>query len=128
MTEGEMSPPVAPLSPGAQAAPLLGESPLSPLSPALVLSPAEIEASREAIDERAAIREFDGGEDRTTAEREARSAMRVFHFRLADRPDIWLTMLAPGCDLDDARRTLSLRFGEDRLIEVAERTEPVNHP
>ncbi len=85
------------------------------------LQTADIEAIREAIEERAAIREFDGGEDRATAEREARSAMRVFRFRLADRPDTWLTMLAPGCDLDAARHTLRLRFGAERVADVVER-------
>ncbi|NCA72316.1 MAG: hypothetical protein EOM91_20035, partial [Sphingobacteriia bacterium] len=85
------------------------------------LSDADHEAIREAIEERAAIREFDGGEDRPTAEREARSAMRVYQYRLTDRPDAWLTMLAPGCDLDQARRDLALRFGAERVIEIRER-------
>ena len=85
------------------------------------LSAADHEAIREAIEERAAIREFDGGEDRPTAEREARSAMRVYQYRLTDRPDAWLTMLAPGCDLDQARRDLALRFGAERVIEIRER-------
>ena len=85
------------------------------------LSPADNEAIREAIEERAAIREFDGGESRQVAERAARTAMRVYHYRLTDRPDTWLTMLAPGCDLDEARRTLALRFGPERLVEVRER-------
>jgi hypothetical protein len=86
------------------------------------LSPADHEAIREAIEERAAIREFDGGESRQVAEREARSAMRVYQYRLTDRPDTWLTMLAPECDLDEARHDLELRFGPERLIEVRERT------
>jgi hypothetical protein len=85
------------------------------------LSPADREAIREAISERAAIREIDGGEDRATAEREARSAMRVYHYRLTDKPDTWLTMIAPGCDLADARRSLVLRFGAERLVDVRER-------
>lgn len=49
------------------------------------------------------------------------SAMSIFLFRLTDKPDAWLTMLAPGCDLDEARRSLVLRFGAERLIEVRER-------
>ena len=89
------------------------------------LSAADREAIREAIAERAAIREFDGGESRQVAEREARSAMRVYRYRLADRPDAWLTMIAPGCDPDEARRSLELRFGAERLTEVREhRTAP----
>ena len=85
------------------------------------LSPADHDAIREAIEERVAIREFDAGEARQVAERAARSAMRVYQYRLTDRPDTWLTMLAPGCDLDEARRTLALRFGAERVIEVRER-------
>lgn len=42
----------------------------------------------------------------------------VYRYRLTDRPDIWLTMLAPNCDADQARHALVLRFGADRLIEV----------
>jgi hypothetical protein len=84
------------------------------------LSAADHESIREAIEERAAIREFDGGESRQVAEREARSAMRVYRYRLTDRPDTWLTMIAPGCDPDEARRSLALRFGAERLIEVRE--------
>jgi hypothetical protein len=85
------------------------------------LSPSDHEAIREAIEERAAIREIDGGEDRATAEREAAAGMRVYQYRLTDKPDAWLTMLAPGCDLDDARHSLVLRFGPERLTEVRER-------
>ena len=85
------------------------------------LSAADHEAIREAISERAAIREIDGGEDRATAEREAAAGMRVYQYRIADKPDTWLVMLAPGCDLDDARHSLTLRFGPERLIDVRER-------
>jgi len=77
------------------------------------------EAITEATEERAAIREFDGGEDRATAEREARSAMRVYHLLIA-MPDgtepKWATMLAPGCDLEEARRDACLRFGPERVL------------
>jgi hypothetical protein len=77
------------------------------------------EAIVEAIEERAAIREFDGGESSEAAEREARSALRVHRYRMTDKPDIWLTMIAPGCSLEDAARDLRGRFGE-RLLEVVE--------
>jgi hypothetical protein len=50
-----------------------------------------------------------------------RSGMRVYQYRLTDRPDAWLVMLAPGCDLDEARRSLVLRFGAERVLEVRER-------
>ncbi|NCA72245.1 MAG: hypothetical protein EOM91_19675 [Sphingobacteriia bacterium] len=85
------------------------------------LSPGDHDAIREAIEERAAIREFDGGESRQVADREARSAMRVYQYRLTDRPDAWLTMLAPGVELDQAHRDLVLRFGAERVVDVRER-------
>lgn len=81
-------------------------------------------AIREAIEERAAIREFDGGEPRAVAEHQAAAAMRIYKFRLADKPDTWLTMLAPGCELDQAHRDLVLRFGADRLLEVCSANPP----
>jgi hypothetical protein len=45
--------------------------------------------------------------------------MCVYRYRLSDRPETWLTMIAPNCDLDEARRCLRLRFGE-RLTDVVE--------
>lgn len=76
-------------------------------------------ALREAVEERAAVREFDGGEPRAAAERAARAAARVYHYRLTDHPGAWLTLICPGCDLEEARAVLSLKFGE-RVLEVAE--------
>jgi hypothetical protein len=74
----------------------------------------------ESIEERAAIREFDGGEDRQTAEARATSAMRVFRLLVAmgegEEPR-WVTMLAPGCDLAEAERTARLKFGS-RLLAI----------
>ena len=55
---------------------------------------------------------------RPEAEARAASAMRVYRYRLTDRPADWLVMIAPGCDLDEARRTLIARFGTERLLEV----------
>ena len=67
----------------------------------------------EAVSERAAIREYDGGEDRATAEAQAVSAMRVYRLLIAmgegEEPK-WVTMLAPGCDLAEAERTANLKF------------------
>jgi len=68
---------------------------------------------------RAAVREPDGGESREVTPGKARSAMRVYRYRLIDKPDTWLTMIAPNCDLEEARRCLRLRFGE-RLTDVVE--------
>jgi len=38
--------------------------------------------------------------------------MRVYRYRLIDKPDSWLTMIVPDCNLEEARRSLRLRFGE----------------
>lgn len=77
------------------------------------------EALREAYEERAAIREIEGGETRMEAEALARSAQRVYQYRLSDNPGTWLILLCPGCDLEDARHHLTWRFGA-RLLEVIE--------
>jgi len=34
----------------------------------------------------------------------------VYHYQLADNPDAWLVMLAPGCDIEEARRVLDLQY------------------
>jgi hypothetical protein len=61
--------------------------------------------------------EFDGGLPRDQAETEARRALQVFKYRITDSPDSWLVLIAPGCDLDDARESLRRRFGS-RLVDV----------
>ena len=61
----------------------------------------------------------DGGESSEAATGEERFAMRVYRYRLIDKPDSWLTMIAPDCNLEEARRSLRLRFGE-RLTAVVE--------
>jgi hypothetical protein len=75
------------------------------------------EAIEEHLGERAAIMEFDGGLPRDQAETEARRALQVFKYRITDSPDSWLVLIAPGCDLDDARESLRRRFGS-RLVDV----------
>jgi hypothetical protein len=72
---------------------------------------------QEHLEERAAIMEYDGGLTRKQAETEARRNMRVYEYRLTDSPDSRLTMIAPGCDLEEARESLHKRFG-DRLLDV----------
>jgi hypothetical protein len=94
----------------------------SEFAPPLHLSADDRQAIEEAIEERAAIREFDGGQTRDVAEREARTAMRVYRYRLADSPDTWLVMIAPGCNLAEARGALNLQFGPDRVLELVEHT------
>ena len=67
----------------------------------------------EAVSERAAILEFDAGEDRATAEARAVSAMRVYRLLVAmgegEEPR-WVVMLAPNTDLSEAERTANLKF------------------
>ena len=77
------------------------------------LTPEELADIEEAVSERAAILEYDGNEDRATAEAQAVSAMRVYRLLIAmgegEEPK-WVTMLAPGCDLAEAERTANLNF------------------
>jgi hypothetical protein len=75
------------------------------------------EAIREHLEERAAIQEYDGGLTRKQAETKARRNMRVYQYRLTDSPESRLIMIAPGCDLEEARENLCKRFG-DRLLDV----------
>jgi len=72
----------------------------------------------EAIEERAAIQEYDGGLPRPEAERQARTAMRVYTYRLTDDPEQWLVMIAPGCELAEAKRSIRRQFGAERVLEV----------
>ena len=76
------------------------------------------EAIAEHLAERAAIQEYDGGLTREQAEAEARRTLRVFEYRLTDKPDTWLVLIGPGCDLIEATESLRGRFGK-RLIEVS---------
>lgn len=91
--------------------------------PVPTLTAAERNAIAEAVTERAAIREFDGGEPRPVAEREARAAMRVYRALIAmdgGRPARWVTLIAPGCDLEQARHTVAGQFGAARVLELVE--------
>ena len=91
------------------------------------LTTEERENIAEAIEERAAIREFDAGEDRATAEVKAVSAMRVYRLLIArgegEEPR-WITMLAPNTDLSEAERTANLKF-PGRVRAVIPNTAPV---
>lgn len=75
-------------------------------------------AIAEAIEERAAIREFEAGEGRQEADQAAKAAMRVYRYRLTDNPDLWRTLIAPGADLPEARRTLQHQFGASKVLDV----------
>lgn len=93
-------------------------TPASPTSPE-TLTPEERAAAQELIEERAAIQEHDGGLARHQAETEARAAIRVYFYRLSDRPQSWLTVIAPGRDLDQARDDLQRKF-PGRMLEIVE--------
>lgn len=86
--------------------------------------PLTTEDLEEAVAERAAIMEYDGGVPRATAEAQARRAMRVYRCLVAmpeghpGEPK-WVTMLLPGVEtLDGAREAAQWRFGTDRVLEV----------
>ncbi len=78
------------------------------------------ETVQEAMEERAAIMEYDGGlpRERAKTQAKAKAAMRVFEYKLTDSQR-WLAMLAPGRDLAQAERSLMDRFG-GRLVAVRE--------
>ena len=101
---------------------LLGDSAPPPLTEG------EREDLQEALDERAAIHEFDGGLPRPDAEAEAARRMRVFRVRVAMRegePDRWAMMLAPGCDLPEARASAERQFGAERVLDIKPICEPL---
>jgi hypothetical protein len=79
--------------------------------------PASIRGTREGW---RSVRDLAGGESRNARALPARHAMCVYRYRLTDKPDAWLIMIAPDCDLEEARRSLHLRFGE-RLTAVEHR-------
>lgn len=73
----------------------------------------DIEAIAEALAERAAIQECDGGLPRAEAEQSARAAMRAYHVLVAMDPGQaprWVTLILPGCDLAQARTAVTRRW------------------
>lgn len=79
----------------------------------------------EALVERSSIIEFEAGATRHEADAQARSAMRVYRILVSmpkgdPRPPRWITMLAPGTDLSEARRSARARFGTERVLNVVE--------
>jgi hypothetical protein len=101
-----------------------GSITISPRTVAPPLSASDQDAIHEAIEERAAILEFEAGRSRTEAETQAALSLHVYRYRVTDRPQDWLTLIAPGCDLEEARQSLLWQFGPDRLIEVRPQTIP----
>jgi hypothetical protein len=87
------------------------------------LTAADHEAIAEAIEERAAIMEHDGGLPREVAEHEAQTAMRVYRLLIAmgpGEPDRDVVMLAPHCDLAEAAKAARHRFGDARVLDIVE--------
>jgi hypothetical protein len=74
---------------------------------------------QEATKGRTTVRARAGEDSRRASAAQAPSAMPVCRYRLIDKPDSWLSMIAPSCDLEEARRSLRLRFGE-RLTAIVE--------
>ena len=72
----------------------------------------DLEAIRGTRESWSSIVEVAGGESREPTALQVRHAMRVYLYRLIDKPDSWLTMIVPDCNLEEARRSLRLRFGE----------------
>jgi hypothetical protein len=72
---------------------------------------------QEQIEERAAIMEFDGGLSRHDAVQAAIRAIRVYCYRVTDKPDRELTVIMPNTELDEAVEKLKVKYG-DRLLDV----------
>ena len=72
---------------------------------------------RERVEERAAIMEFDGGLSRKDAEQAAAAAIRVYCYRVTDKPSSELSVIMPNTELPEAIEILNDKYG-DRLIEV----------
>jgi hypothetical protein len=94
------------------------------------LTPDERADLAEAIAERAAIMEHDGGLSRQAAEAAAAARMRVYrlHIAMPDGPPRWAVLLAPGCDLAEATRTAHNQFGAERVLSVQPSQEPHEAP
>lgn len=72
---------------------------------------------REQIEERAAIMEYDGGLTRRDAEQAATSSIRVYCYRMRDKPSTELTVIMPGTELTEALEKMRNKYG-DRLLDV----------
>ena len=76
---------------------------------------------REQIEERAAIMEYDGGLSRKDAEQAAAAAIRVYCYRVKEKPNSELVAIIPNTELNKAYENLRLKYG-DRLLTVYEST------
>jgi ArsR family metal-binding transcriptional regulator len=76
---------------------------------------------RDQIEERVAIMEFDAGLSRHDAEQAAIKAIRVYCYRVKEKPDSELVAIMPNASLSEAHESLRLRYG-NRLLAVYEKT------
>lgn len=87
------------------------------------LTPQERADISEALVERAAIREFEGGEPRAVAEANALAEMRVYLLHVAmdpGHPPRRVTMIAPGVEPAEAIRIAAGQFGPERVLDLVE--------
>lgn len=82
---------------------------------------------REQIEERAAIMEYDGGLSRQEAEQAAAAAIRVYCYRVKEKPNSELVAIMPNTELNEAYESLRLKYG-DRLLTVYESTHSLAGP
>ena len=82
------------------------------------LSAEDHETILEAIAERAAIREIEGGQSRRFAEQEARAAMRVYRalLKTASGPAHWATLILPGYNRAEATAHASRRWRSSQIL------------
>ena len=76
---------------------------------------------RERNEERSAIMEFDSGLSRQDADVAATNSMRVYCYRVTDKPDSELVTIKPNVELNEATQELKERYG-DRLLCVTPMT------
>lgn len=74
-----------------------------------------------ALNQRAALLEFLGGYSTLDAESQALKDVRVYQYRVAERPHDWQILIAPDREWSEARRILLEQFGVEQLLEVVPR-------
>ncbi|WP_295404485.1 N-acetylmuramoyl-L-alanine amidase [uncultured Thiocystis sp.] len=74
-----------------------------------------------ALNQRAALLEFLGGYSTLDAESQALKDVRVYQYRVAERPHDWQILIAPDREWNEARRILLEQFGVEQLLEVVPR-------
>jgi hypothetical protein len=74
---------------------------------------------QEAIEERAAIREYDGGQGRMEAMRDAKQDIVVYRYRLAGDPKVWHRVMPWGGTKRAAIEALRSRYSYNEILEVS---------